>query len=92
MITVTDKAAHQLQKTMKEENKQDLGLKIHGGFSLCCGFQCNLSLEEKPKEGDMVIESNGIKIFINEYVYQFLDGAIIDYPESQSGFGFIIKF
>lgn len=86
-ITITDSAASKLRRIM-EGGKQDFGLRISGSFSACCGLTYSLDLEEKPGEGDVVKESNGIKLFINEFAIYLVDGVEIDYLESE---GFVVK-
>ncbi len=90
-ISITDGAASQIRKAMQKESKPNAGLRISGTFSACCGLRYALDLEDAPREGDIVQESNGIKIFISEYIAHTLNGAEIDYAESSGGSGFVIK-
>jgi iron-sulfur cluster assembly accessory protein len=48
-------------------------------------------LDDKSKEEDIVIESNGINLFMDKQLEFYLDGAEIDYIKTAQGAGFIIK-
>ncbi len=91
MVNITEKAAAELKKILEKENKQDFGLRISIAGMGCGGPQYMLTLDEKPGEGDEVIECSGIKIFLNEKTKIVLDGSEIDYVETPQGAGFTIN-
>lgn len=81
-ILITKKAfLHILKK--KKDNK--VGVKIYREWSGCCGARFVASLAEAPGEDDVVYGVNGVKIFINKYLAEFLDEIEIDYDEMDGG-------
>jgi len=87
-ITLTDNAVKKIESVAKEQGLDEYGLRmcvIGGG---CSGMQYRLDLEDKPKGKDRVLESNGVKIFVDLKSLLFLAGVEIDYIEDlmQSGF------
>lgn len=87
-VVITDSAAQEIRKAMGRENKPNAGLRISGALSACCGMRYALDIEDAPRESDLVRESNGIKIFVDEYTAPALGRSEIDYAESV---GFVIK-
>ena len=90
MITVTEKAAQQLQILLEKENKPNAAIRmaIKGGG--CSGLTYHLAFEENPPhpERDKVFETNGIKIIIDKKSYIYLNMTQLDYTSSLMGSGF----
>lgn len=91
LISITEKAATELQNILKKENKKGCGLRIFmAGFG-CNSPQYGLALEKNATKGDKVTESNGVKIFLDENMDALLSVAEIDYIETEYGAGFVIN-
>ena len=56
----------------------------------CSGFTYDMELVDHENNEELVIDRDGIKVYVDPMSYQFLDGTIIDYIESFkfSGFAF----
>ena len=97
MVTIVPKAADKLKALIAEENKgmeipQTAGLRLYVQGGGCSGFQYGLSIEKEPAENDKVVESNGIKIFIDPISVRYLAGVEIDFDENNMmGGGFKIN-
>ncbi|MBI5253139.1 MAG: iron-sulfur cluster assembly accessory protein [Euryarchaeota archaeon] len=91
MVSITEKAAIELQNILKKENRKGCGLRIFTAGFGCSGPQYGLALEEKAADEDKVTESNGVKIFLDENMDALLSGAEIDYIETEYGSGFVIN-
>jgi iron-sulfur cluster assembly protein len=66
------------------------GLRIGVMPGGCSGFRYSLNLEEKALDDDIVIESSGVRLFVDEFSSQHLNGVNIDYKSNfqESGFAF----
>ena len=88
MISLTKFAANKILSLL--EDKQETGIRagVLGGG--CSGFTYNLKLDYEMDK-DRVIESNGVKIFVDPKSYLYLMGTEIDYVDdlNQSGFKFV---
>ncbi|MEW6737280.1 MAG: iron-sulfur cluster assembly accessory protein, partial [Acidobacteriota bacterium] len=51
----------------------------------------SLDVEEEPAQNDNVIETNGLKVFVDPFSLQFLEGVEIDYVSTVMGSGFTFK-
>ena len=91
MITVTDSAVKQLQSILADEAETaGKGLRIfveHGG---CAGLQYGMALDER-KDGDSVIEREGVRVFVDGESAKYLTGCTIDFADGLSGAGFRIQ-
>jgi iron-sulfur cluster assembly accessory protein len=91
MITVTDSAVKQLQSILAEEpDAAGKGLRIiveHGG---CAGLQYGMALDAR-KDGDSVVEREGVQVLVDAESAKYLSGSTIDFTDGLSGAGFRIQ-
>jgi iron-sulfur cluster assembly protein len=90
MIEMTEGAVTQLKGLMTEQGLDDLGLRVFVAPGGCSGFQYGMRFEDSAMEGDMVEERAGIKLFIDEFSAQYLEGAEIDFVDELMGGGFTV--
>ncbi len=58
-ITMTERAAKKYLQILEEEGKDGWGVRFGEKAAGCSGFEFFLDFSEKPKVGDMILESNG---------------------------------
>ncbi len=91
-ITVTPTAIAEVQKFMTEQGTTgQAGLRVAVLPGGCSGFQYGLNIEDEPQEDDEIFESNGVKLFVDPFSGQYLDGVEIDYVTTMMGAGFTFK-
>ena len=88
---ITSKASEKLKEVLKENNKEDSGLRVELVPGGCSGFQYGLELDDKTTDMDLIFEDKGVKIIISKENIQFLKGAKLDYVDSLQGGGFKIS-
>lgn len=92
-LTLTEKAAAEVRNFMAEEkvSPETAGLRIGVLPGGCSGFRYNLSIEENPADDDIVIESAGVRCFVDSFSAQYLNGVTLDYKSNfqESGFAFV---
>src|SRR5437899_10598068 len=78
-LTVTDKAAAEVRKFMAEEHvaPETAGLRVGVLPGGCSGFRYSLSIEDKPADDDIVIESGGVRCFVDSFIAQYLNGEML---------------
>ena len=88
-ITVTATAVAEVRRYMEEQGATDAaGLRVGVLPGGCSGFQYGLNIEDEPGEDDMILESNGVKLFVDPFSLQYLTGVEIDYVSTFQGSGF----
>jgi iron-sulfur cluster assembly protein len=91
-MTLTDVAAEKVRDFIENfETADEAGLRISVLPGGCSGFQYGLNIEEISEPDDEVFELQGIKIFIDPFSSQYLDGIEIDYTSSMMGQGFVFN-
>jgi iron-sulfur cluster assembly protein len=90
MISLTDQATVQLKNLMQEQGLDDLGLRVFVAPGGCSGFQYGMRFEDTEMEGDAIEALDGIKLYVDEFSAQYLDGAEIDYVNELMGGGFTV--
>lgn len=90
MVEITEKAAEGLKAMMEEEDKKDHALRVFIAGMGCSGTQYGLTLDNEQADDDIVLESNGIKIYITEDVKTALEGAKVDFVDTPQGSGYVI--
>ncbi len=91
LITVTDAAAAELQRSMEAQDKQDMALRIAVFPGGCAGMQYGLSLESAGQPGDEEFVSGGIRLVVGRQDLPMVAGMQVDYVQSVSGSGFKVE-
>ncbi len=88
---LTPAAAEKIKAISSSENKSGYGLRVRVSGTGCSGPQYQLGLEEKEGEGDFVVDSQGVKIFIDPQSSEIVQGSMLDFIEGPNGSGFKIS-
>ena len=92
MMTLTVTAAEKVQDFIHEHGSEgDAGLRVAVLPGGCSGFQYGLNIEDEPESDDEVLDIQGIKLFVDPFSAQYLDGVEIDYVTSFMGQGFTFR-
>ena len=92
MVTLTEAAAKKVADLRLEEGKPEWGLRIRlvgGGYS---GMSYELGWEDQGSDEDNVVETNGVKVYVDRRSAPYLAGSEIDYVDNNMlGAGFAIN-
>jgi iron-sulfur cluster assembly protein len=90
MINVTDNAVRQLRNLLTAETETPRkGLRVQIAKGGCSGLHYEMALDEK-KEGDAVIERDGMQFLVDNESIPYLRGATLDFRDGLTGTGFHI--
>lgn len=91
-LALTERAAEEVRKFIADEKVplETAGLRIGVLPGGCSGFRYSLNLEEQAAADDLVIESQGVRLFVDEFSAPYLNGVTVDYKSNfqESGFAF----
>ena len=90
MITLTPRAAKQIQVMQGELNAPQKRLRVLVETGGCSGFQYGMSFDE-PKPDDAHFESEGVPLIIDPASLAYMQGSLIDFDDGLHGKGFEIK-
>ncbi len=89
-VTLTDRAARKISQILAgEPEKSALRVSVSGGG--CSGFQYAFDLESERGEDDLVIEKNGVQVFIDSVSLMYMSGSEIDFVDDLIGASFQVK-
>lgn len=88
MLQLTDVAATKVAEFLEKHERPDALLRVRVVGGGCSGFQYQLALDDESRDGDQVIEQNGVKMLVDERSLPYLNGTEIDYVEDLMGAGF----
>jgi len=92
MVTMTSTATEKVQSFIHEHGVEtNTGLRVAVLPGGCSGFQYGLNIEDGPEADDEILELGGIKLFIDPFSAQYLEGVEIDYVSSMMGQGFTFR-
>src|SRR3982751_1756128 len=92
-LNVTESAAAEIKKFMASEEglPETSGLRVRVVPGGCSGFQYSLNIEEDSRQGDFVLDRHGIKLFVDMFSAQHLNGVTVDYTSNMMGSGFTFE-
>jgi iron-sulfur cluster assembly protein len=88
MIVLTDEAATAVRTAMSRAGKTECGLRIMVEAGGCAGYKYLIGLDSEPRSDDAVIESSGVRLFIDPDSQPVLTGMRVGFVESLEGSGF----
>lgn len=91
MLTVTPEAVAQLKTFLADQGTPDHALRVFVAPGGCSGLQYGMTIEEIAEEGDEVIETQGVRVVVDNFSAMYLNGAEVDYVNSLMGGGFTIR-
>jgi len=88
MINVTDSAVQQLQSLLSQRGENSRkGLRVQVAKGGCSGLHYEMTLDER-KDGDAIVERDGIQFFIDGDSVTYLRGATLDFSDGLTDAGF----
>ncbi len=88
-LKVTSTAVSEVQKFIEEQGAaESAGLRVAVLPGGCSGFQYGLNIEDEAETDDEIHEIEGIRVFIDPFSSQYLEGVEIDYVTTMMGSGF----
>lgn len=89
MVTLTETATTEVRKFIEAESAgPEAGLRIRVVPGGCSGFSYSMQIEDGPRPGDEILDHEGLKLFVDLFSRQYLEGVQVDYVNSVMGSGF----
>jgi iron-sulfur cluster assembly accessory protein len=88
LINLTPKAVEMVKDAMSRENLAGYGVRVGVVGGGCSGFQYSMDFENSEREGDTVVDQDGIKVYVDPMSSMYLQGVTVDYIVGLQGAGF----
>src|ERR687897_2601380 len=89
-LSLTQEAVSRLKNVLDLQEAPDGALRVYVTPGGCSGFSYGMSLEAEPAEDDEIVEQAGVKVVVDPFSLQYLEGAQIDFIDSLMGGGFTV--
>ncbi len=92
-LNISPSAAEEVKKFMVSEDDlpETAGLRVRVVPGGCSGFQYSLNIEEESRQGDFIVEQQDVRLFVDMFSAQYLNGVTIDYTSNMMGSGFTFE-
>ena len=91
-LTLTPSALAKVREFIAAEPPTETaGLRVGVMPGGCSGFKYELSIDEEPVEDDIVLDVDGVKVFVDAFSAQYLNGVRIDYVSTMQNSGFAFE-
>ena len=87
-ISLTAKAVEMVKDAMQREGLTGYGIRVGVMGGGCAGFQYSMDFEQAPKDGDITVEQDGLKLYVDSMSSMYLQGVTVDYVVGLQGAGF----
>jgi len=85
MLEITHAAVKQFKKILSESDAANSNIRIFLSGGGCCASY-GLDITEKGEDGDLLIEKNNLRIYVEPAAHEALSKATLDYKN-----GFMVK-
>jgi iron-sulfur cluster assembly protein len=90
MIHVTPSAVQALRTLLQDQPAaSEKGLRVQIAKGGCSGLQYEMALDQ-ARDGDAVVEQDGVRFLVDSESAEYLGGATLDYRDGLTGTGFHI--
>ena len=89
MINLTDSAMNAVKTAISGAAEPVTGLRIMVETGGCAGFKYMMGIEKAPRDGDEVIEQDGVVVFIDDLSAPHLAGMKVDFVAGLESSGFV---
>jgi iron-sulfur cluster assembly protein len=88
-ITISGKAVQEIRKIIEENNfTTEIGLRIGVKGGGCSGLTYSMGFDPQSREGDTIMEQDGIKLYVDGKSLFYLMGTELDFSDGLNGKGF----
>jgi len=87
-LTLSDEAVRRLRTVLASQKQPEGALRVYVTPGGCSGFSYGMSIETDPADDDQVVQQEDVRVVVDPFSFQYLEGAQIDYVDALMGGGF----
>ena len=89
-VTLTDEAVSRLKSVLDAQGAPEGALRVYITPGGCSGFSYGMNIELEPADDDNVVEQSGVRVVVDPFSSQYLEGAQVDFVDALMGGGFTV--
>jgi iron-sulfur cluster assembly protein len=91
MVTISDSAVEAIRSAMEKEQlkPEEVYLRVGVKGGGCSGFTYTLGFDAEKREGDSMVEKDGVRLLIDVKSQLYLAGTTLDFSSGLNGKGFV---
>jgi iron-sulfur cluster assembly protein len=89
ILTISEKAASQIKSLIDSRGSESIGIRIAIKTGGCAGFKYVIEYADKQNPYEEIVESRGVKLFIDPKAIMYLIGSEMDYVSEKFKSGFV---
>ncbi len=91
VISLSTAASDAVKNILAERNLEGYALRVYVASSSCCSVNFGMALDNNIRAVDTIVETNGVKVAVDEISIDYLRGATIDFVNDPTrGAGFTV--
>ncbi|MGD8327588.1 MAG: iron-sulfur cluster assembly accessory protein [Sphingomonadales bacterium] len=87
-LQITDAAAERIKYLLEKRGKPSAGIRLGTKTAGCSGLKYDVDYVDEPNPMDEVVETKGVKLYIDAMSLMYLLGSTMDYEEDTFSTGF----
>lgn len=91
MIQLTESAVNAVKTALSRAAMPAEGLRIMVEAGGCAGFKYMMGLEGTTRDGDIVIDQGGVKLFVDANSQPLVEGMTVDFVTGLESSGFVFE-
>ncbi len=91
MIQLTDSAVAAVKTALSRATMPAEGLRIMVEAGGCAGFKYMMGLEGATRDGDIVIDQDGVKLYVDPNSQPLVEGMTVDFVTGLESSGFVFE-
>lgn len=89
-VSLTDEAVMRLRNVLDAQDASRAALRVYITPGGCSGFSYGMSIEQDAADDDEIVEQDGVRVVVDAFSLQYLEGSQIDFVDSLMGGGFTV--
>jgi iron-sulfur cluster assembly accessory protein len=91
VLELTEAAATKFKEITAAESSPEIGLRVYVYSGGCSGYRYGMMVEDAPTAEDRLVESQGVRVYVDTNSVDLLTGSQIDYVDTLMGAGFTVN-
>ncbi len=91
MVTLTPKAALKVKAQLAKEGKPSGFLRLRVAAGGCSGMSYEFIFSDEALPGDLVAETDGVKLAVDPKSHFFVNGSVVDWHQTLMEAGFKVR-